>query len=235
MISGDTIGCAVAEANRAALFTEELDSNTNKMVEYSNLKETTKDVMSSWGKEKTNATMDTLKSASSGDYRDLFDFENTSDEEDIYGKPQSSIDSARQYVKDNFFYDMESKENDSQNKSKDEQDSEVEARRRAYMKEVILNSLGASYAYSSVGVEESGDREKDLVEHIVQAGNWDEMRATEALADLNIAREQIVNLSLQMRLLELMAVDRAFGRRRGWTVPISPEDRKRKEQEKLEN
>ena len=241
--SGGTVGCAVLELTRTPILTEELDVDTNKMVEYLNLKNTTEDVMLAWGEENTNAVMNILRDAAdmSKDYLDLIDLENTPvGEQVVYGKPQSSIAAARQYVKDTFFYDAEDKGPldpvtglVSGRKSLDEIDREVDKRRRVYVNEVILNSLGAAYAYSSFGVEESGNREKDLVERIINAKNWDEMRAAEALADLNVTREQIVNLSLQMRLLELMAVDKTLEKRRAWSVPLSPEEKEKQTRERL--
>lgn len=237
-LSGDsTSGCAVTESTRGALLAEELQSNVEKMTEYSNLTGTTKDVMASWGEEKQNAVSVLLSDAkgAADDYKDLVKFENDAiGEQSVYGLGQPSLAAARQYVNKTFYYDAATGKKIAEGgKSPEDLSREVSAARLAYLNEAIINSLGASYAYSSVGVEESGKREKDLVERMIKAKNWDEIRAAQALADLNVVRERIVNLSLQMRLLEQMAITNINTTENAWVVPVSTEKVKENTRERM--
>ena len=237
-LSGDsTSGCAVTESTRGALLAEELQSNVEKMTEYSNLTGTTKDVMASWGEEKQNAVSVLLSDAkgAADDYKDLIKFENDAiGEQSVYGLGQPSLAAARQYVNKTFYYDAATGKKIAEGgKSPEDLSREVSAARLAYLNEAIINSLGASYAYSSVGVEESGKREKDLVERMIKAQNWDEIRAAQALADLNVVRERIVNLSLQMRLLEQMAITNINTTENAWVVPVSTEKVKENTRERM--
>ena len=237
-LSGDsTSGCAVAEATRASLLVKELESNIEKITEYINLKGTTDDVKKSWGAENQNAVSKILSDAKgmANDYKDLVKFKNDPiGQQRVYGQPQTSLAAARQYVNNTFFYDAQTNRITESGKSPADLENEVIAARLAYLNEAIINSLGASYEYASIGVEESGKREKDLVERIVKAKNWDETRAAQALADLNVVRERIVNLSLQMRLLEQMAITNINATENAWVVPVSEEDLKERTRERMD-
>ena len=236
-VNGDTtVGCAVLDFIRASLLTTELELNIEKLVEYANLVKTTEDVMKSFGEENRNAVSVILSDAKEKgkDYKDLVKFENDSiGQQRVYGVPQPSLSAARQYVNNTFFYENKTDSLERTGKSLEDMRRDVDAARLAYLNEAVINSLGTSYEYSTIGVEESGEREKDLVRRLINAKNWDEVRAVQALADLNVVREQIVNLSLQMRLLEQMAITNINTMNNAWVVPVSPEKLKENTRERI--
>ena len=129
--------------------------------------------------------------------------------DDLYGAPKESIDEAKTYLKDTFFYST--KEGDKYDgavlSGRDLAQREVQTARKAYQEEVITAAFGQSMEALTTGAENALERAKGLLGKLKKAKSYDKKKAVEVVIMQNEIRERILRLSLELEILELDLVD----------------------------
>ena len=144
---------------------------------------------------------------------------------DLYGAPQTSIDSAKEYVKKTFFYSTKKGDN-ATGETLPNLDSEarrVATARSGYYQEVVSAAFAHGMEASTAAAKSSLERAQKLLKELKKASTYDKKKAVEVVIMQNEIRERIQRMSLELEMLELEVVDLLIRERGDYIIPRTAE------------